>query len=140
MRFVIRSTVAPLWMAALAATLAFISTTAEGQTIHRVLFIGNSLTAANDLPEIVRSLAQSAGHRFEYRMVAFPDHSLEDHWNRPEARRAISEGQWTTVVLQQGQGVDLDACRGRPSLPADLPRIGEKHQAADRTLSLRWLR
>ena len=98
----IRAFRAPLLTAALAAALAVASAHAERQTVHRVLFIGNSLTAANDLPEIVRSLAQSVGHRLDYRMVAFPDHSLEDQWNRPEARRALAEGQWTTVVLQQG--------------------------------------
>jgi hypothetical protein len=34
--------------------------------------------------------------------VPFPGHSLEDHWNRPEARRAIASGRWDYVVLQQG--------------------------------------
>jgi len=38
-------------------------------------------------------------------MVAFPDHSLEDHWNRPEARRAIASGKWDFVVLQQGPSI-----------------------------------
>jgi hypothetical protein len=35
-------------------------------------------------------------------MVAFPDHSLEDHWRRGDALRAIRRGGWTFVVLQQG--------------------------------------
>ena len=82
--------------------MALTTVHSQNQTVHRVLFIGNSLTVANDLPEIVRSLARSSGDRLDYRTVAFADHSLEDHWNRPEARRAIAEGQWTTVVLQQG--------------------------------------
>lgn len=91
-----------LTLASLALAVAVTTAHAHHQTVHRVLFIGNSLTAANDLPEIVRSLAQSAGDRLDYRSVTFPDHSLEDHWNRPEARRVIAQGQWTTVVLQQG--------------------------------------
>ena len=68
----------------------------------RVLFIGNSLTTANDLPDLVTRLATSSKQPFEYRVVAFPDFSLEDHWNKGEAQRAIAAGGWSFVVLQQG--------------------------------------
>lgn len=67
----------------------------------RVLFIGNSLTAANDLPATVCALAQSAGRRAICESVARPDYGLEEHWNDGEARRAIARG-WDVVVLQQG--------------------------------------
>ena len=36
------------------------------------------------------------------RTVAFNNYSLEDHWNRGDAQRAIAEGGWSIVVLQQG--------------------------------------
>jgi hypothetical protein len=68
----------------------------------RVLFIGNSLTAANDLPALVEAIAKENGERILTRMVAYPNYSLEDHWNRGDARRAIAEGGWSFVVLQQG--------------------------------------
>jgi hypothetical protein len=68
----------------------------------RVLFIGNSLTYANDLPGLVASLGRSAGRPAETRVVAFPDFSLEDHWQHGEARRALRERRWSHVVLQQG--------------------------------------
>jgi hypothetical protein len=34
--------------------------------------------------------------------VAFGDYSLEDHWNRGDALRAIASARWDFVVLQQG--------------------------------------
>jgi hypothetical protein len=69
----------------------------------RVLFIGNSLTYANDLPAIVQALAEAMGKgRLVYETVAFPNYSLEDHWNGGDARRAIAAGKWNIVVLQQG--------------------------------------
>jgi len=69
----------------------------------RILFIGNSLTAANNLPAVVEALARAEGAgRIETRSVVFPDHSLEDHWNRGDALRAIREEKWDVVVLQQG--------------------------------------
>src|SRR3954467_11902194 len=67
-----------------------------------VLFVGNSLTYTNDVPGLVAGLASAVGHPLPVASVAFPDFSLEDHWNRGEAVRAIDRGGWTFVVLQQG--------------------------------------
>jgi hypothetical protein len=67
-----------------------------------VLFIGNSLTAANDLPAMIEAVAAQAGVSVTTRTIAFPDFSLEDHWNDGCAVRAIREGNWTLIVLQQG--------------------------------------
>ncbi|HSU17585.1 SGNH/GDSL hydrolase family protein [Longimicrobium sp.] len=67
-----------------------------------VLFVGNSLTYANDLPEMVRALALASGETLRVEMVANPDWSLEDHWNGGGARAAIRRGGWEVVVLQQG--------------------------------------
>lgn len=69
----------------------------------RVLFIGNSLTYYNHLPSIIEALAEASKQkRFSFRMIAFPNFSLEDHWNQGEALRSIKQGGWDTVVLQQG--------------------------------------
>lgn len=71
----------------------------------RVLFVGNSLTYVNDLPLVVRALSKAARADSAIRvgMVAYPDYSLEDHWARGDAQRAIaSSGPWDVVVLQQG--------------------------------------
>ena len=65
----------------------------------RVLFIGNSLTAANELPNVVSTLS---GGRIAYRTVAPGGVSLEDHWTLTGARDALEEGPWDFVVLQQG--------------------------------------
>src|SRR6185436_1298216 len=67
----------------------------------RILFIGNSLTYANDLPATVCGLARSAGRSAVCESVVKPDYSLEDHWNERDARAAIARG-WDVVVLQQG--------------------------------------
>ena len=70
----------------------------------RVLFVGNSLTYVNDLPGMVEAVAAQAGleGRITARAVALPDMGLEEHWNHGEALRAIQQGGWTHVVLQQG--------------------------------------
>jgi hypothetical protein len=68
----------------------------------RVLFVGNSLTATNDLPAHVAALAAATGRKLEHRTVAYGGYNLEDHWNNGEARRALAAGRWDVVVMQQG--------------------------------------
>jgi hypothetical protein len=68
----------------------------------RVLFIGNSLTAANALPLIVQALAAAAGENLYQEAITMGGTGLDDHWNDGEARHAIARGGWHVVVLQQG--------------------------------------
>src|SRR4029077_10602932 len=88
-------------IAALAALLLAVagSTAVGADTQFRVLFVGNSLTAANDLPSVVGSLSRG---RISYRTVAPGGVNLEDHWTLTGARDALDDGQWDFVVLQQG--------------------------------------
>ena len=67
-----------------------------------ILFIGNSLTYANDLPLLVQALAKAAGRSVHVESVTFGDYSLEDQWNNGAAQRAIARRKWSVVVLQQG--------------------------------------
>jgi lysophospholipase L1-like esterase len=88
-------------LALTALLLASGSSAAPPQSL-RVLFVGNSLTATNDLPSQVAALAGATGRKLEYRTVAFGGYNLEDHWNNGEARRALAAGGWDVVVMQQG--------------------------------------
>lgn len=73
------------------------------QATTRILFVGNSLTYYNDLPGMVKALADSAGITgVQTAQIAKPDYALEDHWIDGQARRVIEAGGWTHVVMQQG--------------------------------------
>jgi hypothetical protein len=80
----------------------------EGQPI-RVLFVGNSLTQANDLPLMVTALAASVGIQVQATDVSQGGFSLEDHWNDARAPRAIDRGGWHFVILQQGPSALLSS-------------------------------
>ena len=69
---------------------------------RHVLFIGNSLTYANDLPGTLAALAAVAGDTVRTSTVAYADFALEDHLAQGDAARAIAAGGWQYVVLQQG--------------------------------------
>lgn len=68
----------------------------------RLLFVGNSLTYTNDLPELVKEIGELDGKRMICDMIALPDYSLEDHWNDGNAAAAIQTGQYDYVIFQQG--------------------------------------
>jgi hypothetical protein len=75
----------------------------NGPVDGRVLFIGNSLTASNDLPAVVEALSRAGGGTpITTVSVVVGGFSLEDHWNQGRAQRRIAEGGWSIVVLQQG--------------------------------------
>ena len=67
----------------------------------RVLFIGNSYTYFNNLPEMFAKLAES-GKRgpVDVEMVAPGGYRLKDHWEKGKAREVLHDGKWDYVVLQ----------------------------------------
>jgi hypothetical protein len=74
------------------------------RTPFRVLFIGNSLTESNDLPRLVAALSVVAGDDppLQSASVAYGGFALEDHLVQGDAPRAIAQGGWDVVTLQQG--------------------------------------
>jgi hypothetical protein len=88
--------------------------------VTRVLFIGNSYTYFNNLPEIVARLAEAGGAgRVETRMAAPGGWKLKDHWERG-SRAVLEGGKWDFVVLQEqsalGTAVYVD---GLPRVDGD---------------------
>lgn len=67
----------------------------------KVLFIGNSFTARNNLPELVAQLAEARGHQLQHELIQAGGASLRMHWNKGEAQKAIEQSAWDYVVLQE---------------------------------------
>src|SRR5262245_43398542 len=67
----------------------------------QVLFIGNSFTARNNLPELIARLANARGKDMHHRSTRAGGGSLRAHWNAGEAQLAIKNGRFDCVVLQE---------------------------------------
>ena len=68
----------------------------------RVLFIGNSYTHVNNLPQLVADMAASTGDTLEYDMSAPGGATLNYHYVFITAtREKIRTGRWDYVVLQE---------------------------------------
>jgi len=67
----------------------------------KVLFIGNSFTARNDLPGLIARLAAARGKGLQHRLISAGGASLRTHWNAGVALGAIQERRYDHVVLQE---------------------------------------
>ena len=67
----------------------------------KVLFIGNSFTARNNLPALVAKLAESRGRQLKHHLVSAGGASLRMHWNKGDAQKAIQRASYDYVVLQE---------------------------------------
>ncbi len=69
---------------------------------YHLLFIGNSLTYFNDLPELVRAEGIANDKSIAVETVANPNYGLEDHWNDGIVQRLIRSKKFQFVIIQQG--------------------------------------
>ena len=67
----------------------------------RILFMGNSYTLQNDLPDMVAALFRSDGFQVEVGMSAQGSWTLADHAASDESLDMIASGNWDYVILQE---------------------------------------
>jgi hypothetical protein len=85
----------------------------------RILFIGNSYTFVNDLPNTFAKLAQSGGHKVAVGMSAQGGWTLADHVGSPETQGLLNSTNWNFVVLQeQSQIPSVEPVRNQEMYPA----------------------
>jgi hypothetical protein len=85
----------------------------------RILFVGNSYTANNDLPGNIAALAKSAGHPVEVDARAPGGWWLRDHAGSSDTLDKIATGDFDFVVLQEQSMAPADSrFAERESVPA----------------------
>lgn len=97
-----------------------------GQTT-RILFVGNSLTYTNNLPELVEKEAKSRGLKVQTTMLAFPNYAIIDHWNDGEVQKLIRSEKFDFVVVQQGPSSQEEGSRMLLEDGARLGLLCENH-------------
>ncbi|TVR39218.1 MAG: PKD domain-containing protein [Cryomorphaceae bacterium] len=68
---------------------------------QRVLFVGNSYTYYNNMPQIVANLALSLGDTLIHDSSTPPGYSFVQHVNNSNTLQKIGAGGWDCVVLQE---------------------------------------
>lgn len=69
------------------------------QESKRVLFVGNSYTAVNDLPSLVKNVCESAGESIDYQSNTPGGTPFSQHCTN-NSMTLIRQGGWDVVVLQ----------------------------------------
>jgi hypothetical protein len=77
------------------------SISASAQTTRKVLFLGNSYTGVNNLPQLVKDLAFSAGDTLLFDRNTPGGNTLENHSQNPVSISKIAAGSWDYVILQE---------------------------------------
>jgi hypothetical protein len=77
------------------------SKTTKTPSALNVLFVGNSFTARNNLPQLIAKLAGAREREVQHKLISAGGASLRMHWNKGDAQKAIATKQYDYVVLQE---------------------------------------
>lgn len=81
--------------------LIILSISAFSQTSKRVLFLGNSYTSVNNLPQMLANVATSAGDHVEFDSSTPGGQTFQGHSTNNSSIEKIMLGNWDFVVLQE---------------------------------------
>ncbi|NOS90284.1 MAG: SGNH/GDSL hydrolase family protein [Cyclobacteriaceae bacterium] len=100
----------------------------KDSTLH-ILFVGNSLTYTNNLPELVSKEARTQRINLITEMLAFPNYALEDHWQDRELQRRIMNGKFDFVIVQQGPSSQSDGREMLLDFGARIKNLCDQHDS-----------
>jgi hypothetical protein len=88
----------------LGLALVFLSHGIQSQSLNntRVLFIGNSLSYTNNLPQLLTEVAYAHSIELHTDLIAEANYALMDHWEKGQIQIAIAQGNYDFVIIQQG--------------------------------------
>lgn len=81
--------------------IPFVLTSLKAQQKKRVLFLGNSYTYVNNLPQIITDMAASTGDTLLSESNCIGGYTLNNHSSNRVSIDKIKQGNWDYVVLQE---------------------------------------
>lgn len=82
-------------------SFSFLTNFSQAQLKKNVLFIGNSYTSVNNLPELIKNAALSVGDTLTYDLNLPGGQTLKAHSTNSTTTSKIQAGGWDYVVLQE---------------------------------------
>lgn len=74
-----------------------------------ILFVGNSLTYSNSIPDLIVEFGKLDGNTITYHNLLKPNYSLEDYWLEGQVQKEIRTGKYDIAILQQGPSALLES-------------------------------
>lgn len=104
-----------------------------------ILFIGNSFTARNNVPQLLVDLAAERGHDLKFELIEAGGASLRQHWNKGIAAKAIATKKFDWVVLQEQSTLPIkNAVRTKENIELFVEPVASS--GAKLALYLTWAR
>ena len=104
-----------------------------------ILFVGNSFTARNNLPQLLVDLAAQRGVEVRFDLIQAGGASLRMHWNKGDVLKAIKKTRFDWVVLQEQSTLPVkNAIRMRENIELFAEPIASS--GAKMALYLTWAR
>jgi hypothetical protein len=94
-----------------------------------ILFIGNSYTFVNDMPEIFAELAKFGGHNVNVTSLAKAGFSLNDHAEDPDLGGVLKANTWDYVILQEKSSLPVVDMKLMEQGVSQLIELAEEHDA-----------
>ncbi|CAM1368045.1 conserved protein of unknown function [Tenacibaculum soleae] len=69
---------------------------------QNVLFVGNSLTYANNMPKILEYIGKKQGVSIKTKSLCFPNYAIIDHINEGKLQRLLTKNKFDYLIIQQG--------------------------------------
>ncbi|MEP6762989.1 MAG: hypothetical protein ABJB66_01700 [Gemmatimonadaceae bacterium] len=109
------------------------------KTSTNILFVGNSFTARNNVPQLLVDLAAARGHEMRFDLIQAGGASLRMHWNKGDVLKAIKKSRYDWVVLQEQSTLPVkNAVRTRENIELFAEPIASS--GAKMALYLTWAR
>ncbi|MEP6778380.1 MAG: hypothetical protein ABJC26_00715 [Gemmatimonadaceae bacterium] len=104
-----------------------------------ILFVGNSFTARNSVPQMLVDLAAERGYEMHFDLIQAGGASLRMHWNKGDVLKAIKKTCFDWVVLQEQSTLPVkNAVRMRENIELFAEPIASS--GAKMALYLTWAR
>jgi len=95
--------------------LIFILASSAGRAGEKnVLFIGNSITYFNDMPQVFRDIADQMGDSVNLTVYAPGGTGFQDHYINPDVFDLFRMGNWDVIVLQPGSNESVGVPPAQP--------------------------
>lgn len=114
-----------------AAMLQRSSDLLDDRPARSILIVGNSRTFYNDMPAMLREIADSAGSpaKFQIESSAYPGATFKTHWDKKRTRRLLAAG-WDDVILQPESGAQTWK-QGNDEFHEYGPRLAEEARLSE---------
>ncbi|WP_237275153.1 SGNH/GDSL hydrolase family protein [Tenacibaculum ovolyticum] len=69
---------------------------------QNILFVGNSLTYSNDMPDILEYIGKKNGISIKTKDISLPNHAIIDHIKKGGIQKKLAKRKYDYIIIQQG--------------------------------------